>query len=147
MNCECKNAYYTGMDTDEYEGRTYIDLVCPDCHKTWSERHRGKTRYPSYKEHQEKALKLRKKMEFEALQNKQKDVYIKPIHKDGFTHPSNTLGKITGVVDYSHNDKTSEICYRVEWSDKTVFVPYADVISGAYAIVKHNKESEFNYSI
>lgn len=36
--CKHENAYWNGQETDSYEGRTYDQIMCPDCFEEWEER-------------------------------------------------------------------------------------------------------------
>lgn len=48
-NCPHENAYEHGTDTDEFEGRSYAQIICHDCEKRWEERIRlGKSPYPKW---------------------------------------------------------------------------------------------------
>lgn len=46
--CKHENAYWTGRQScDDFEGRTYDIILCPDCMKSWEERcYCGKHEYP-----------------------------------------------------------------------------------------------------
>lgn len=46
--CNHENAYWTGrQSSDDFEGRIYDIILCPDCMKSWEERsYCGKHEYP-----------------------------------------------------------------------------------------------------
>ena len=46
-NCKHKNAFFYNQDKDDFEGKTYDLVYCPDCKSFWEERSRlGKHTYP-----------------------------------------------------------------------------------------------------
>jgi len=50
VNCKHENAFYYNQYKDDYEGRVYDEIFCPDCKKFWDERCRlGNHMYPKGK--------------------------------------------------------------------------------------------------
>lgn len=55
-DCKHESAYWTGRQTsDDFEGRYYDVILCPDCLKTWEERcYCGKHEYARREETKDK---------------------------------------------------------------------------------------------
>ena len=53
--CKHENAELISTYTDDYEGRTYGIIRCPECGKQWEERiYMGKCDYPKSKDFKER---------------------------------------------------------------------------------------------